>query len=140
LVTTRRIDVRALQEELRNTLRHGARVARLYIHARNLVDILVPPNGDDPEESISDRAITAEEIIRTGVQRVGGHHADALAVILGLKPGTQDVTLEERRRNAARLLDIQPNTFRVNREGILLWDLAFEIYKLLIHDEDRKSA
>ncbi len=128
VVTTRRLDPEALHRELRRALRYGARASRLVRFTPELVELLFPPN-EHVETSIHDRAISTENLIRQGIEQVGGTNAEALSIILCLVPGTLRTTLEERRRQAAELLDILPDTFRRERhEGLLLWDLAMEVY------------
>lgn len=129
------IHVERLQEELRNALRHGARAARLFTYSRGLIDALVPPRGGDPQLSLSFRAIAAENIIKAGIENVGGNASQALSIALALRgDAVTHRKLEDRRREAAQIFGIQPNTFRLTHESILLWDLTFEIYKLLLQE------
>jgi len=129
--------IEGIRAELRRALRHGGRAAHLVEYAPGLVALLCPAQhrGRPPHE----RALVTEEMIRSAISALGGR-ADVLAIVLGLAPGTLELTLEERRRRAAAALDILPATFRRDRhEGLLLWDLATEIYRRADDREDAPS-
>jgi hypothetical protein len=129
VVNTRRLDVEALHTELRRTLRHGARASRLVRFTPQLVDLLLPP-ATDADDSIHERAVGVERLIRQALESIGGPEAEALSILLCLKPGTTGMTLETRRQHAGELLGIQAGTMRRERhEGLLLWDLAMEVYQ-----------
>jgi hypothetical protein len=128
VVNSRRLDVEALHMELRRTLRHGARASRLVRFTPELVDLLLPP-ATDPDVTIYERAVQAEHVIRQALESIGGPEAEALSILLCLKPGTTGMTLEIRRQHAGELLGIQPGTMRREQhEGLLVWDLAMEVY------------
>lgn len=87
------------------------------------------PTQDRPDASIYDRAIRVEQMLRSGIESIGGPEAEALLILLCLKPGTTGMNLEARRQHAAELLGILPDTLRRERhEGRMLWDLAVEVY------------
>jgi len=92
---------------------------------------LIFPSEDHPETPLAQRAIYTEDMVREALQQLGGVQGEALAILLGLNAGTLGTTLEERRRQAAALLNILPDTFRRKRhEGLLLWDLTMEVYRI----------
>jgi hypothetical protein len=120
--------IEAIRADLGRAMRHGGRAAHLVRYTPGLVELLCPAEQIDrpPHE----RALVAEEMIRSGIGALGGG-AEVLSTVLGLSPGTLGLTLEERRQRAAAELGILPATFRRDRhEGLLLWDLATEIYRL----------
>lgn len=128
---SRRLDVEALYTALRQALRHGARSSRLVRFSPELVELLIPAAAH-PDATIYERAIRAEQMIREGLERIGGPEAEALAILLCLKPGTTGMTLETRRQHAGELLGIQAGTMRRERhEGLLVWDLAMEVYGIV---------
>ena len=88
------------------------------------------PEADYPELTIYDRAIQAEALLRQAVESLGGAWGEAAEILLGLRAGTVGLKLEERRRIAGALFDVDGDTFRREPwEGQLLWDVAMEIYK-----------
>ena len=130
MVTNRRLDPEALHRQLRRALRHGARASRLVRYTPDLVELLFPDEVC-VETSVYDRAIYTETLLREAIEQIGGKHGQALSTILCFASGTLGATLEDRRRQAAELLDILPDTFRRERhEGLLLWDLAMVTYQL----------
>lgn len=131
MVNTRRLDVEALYKELRRTLRHGARASRLVRFTPELIELLFPAS-DQSDSTIYERAIEVESVIRQALDSIGGPEAEALSILLCLKPGTTGMTLETRRLHAGEVLGIQPGTVRRERhEGLLLWDLAMEVYQIV---------
>lgn len=132
MVNTRRLDVEALHKQLRRSLRHGARASRLVRYQPELIELLTPAS-EDSELTVYDRALQAEHVIRQGIDAIGGPEAEALLILLCLKAGTTGMTLETRRHHAGELLGIQAGTMRRERhEGLLLWDLAMEVYQIVI--------
>lgn len=104
--------------ELRRTLRHGARASRLVRFAPELVDLLLPPVMH-PDATIYERAVRVEFVLREALESIGGPEAEALSILLCLRPGTTGMTLETRRQHAGELLGIQPGTMRRERhEGL----------------------
>lgn len=96
-----------------------------------LVDVLLPPETN-PDATIYERAIEVEHVIRQALESIGGPEAEALSILLCLKPGTTGMTLETRRMHAGEVLGIQSGTMRRERhEGLLLWDLAMEVYRIV---------
>jgi hypothetical protein len=147
---TTRLTPEAVQKELKRALRKGARASRLVLYSRDLVELLVPASSTPAEAGIAgqqsaaeksdapvgihDRAIAAEGIIRDAIERIGGSSGEALHTIFCLKPGTLGLTLEQRRQMAGELLGMQGETFRRYRhEGLLIWDLAMEVYGVLVN-------
>lgn len=129
MVNTRRLDVEALHRELRRTLRHGARASRLVRFTPELVDLLLPPMTN-VDATIYERAIEVEHIVGQALEHIGGPEAEALSILLCLKPGTTGMTLEIRRQHAGEVLGVQAGTMRRERhEGLLLWDLTMEVYR-----------
>lgn len=132
-------DPAELHDALKHALRQGAHAARLAVHAPGLVDQLAPPNSTaDSHEQTSAlyrRAYRAEQIIRAAIDEVGGESAAALSIMFELTRRTGHRPVEERRKAAARRLGIQPDTFRRNNhEGILILELAMQIYALMNGD------
>lgn len=126
----RRLTPEALVIQLRRCLRHGARTSRLLKFTPELVELIYPAE-DYPDVPIYDRAIQVEQLLRQATEAVGGTRGQAAAILLALAPGTLGTKLEERRRQAAELLGILPDTLRRRRhEGLLLWDVAVEVYGL----------
>jgi hypothetical protein len=123
--------VDGLHEQLRRSLRHGTRAAQLLIYSRPLIDALTPPEPEPvTEHGIYDRALRAEELIRAAITEIGGTSAEILLIITQLKPGYHRVAFKERRKAAANLLGIQPETFRRGRhEEMLLLELAIQLYR-----------
>ncbi|MBO0783041.1 MAG: hypothetical protein J2P37_29855, partial [Ktedonobacteraceae bacterium] len=135
----RRLDVEALYTELRRTLRHGARASRLVRFTPELVELLLPSEAN-PDATIYERAIQAEGIVREALERIGGPEAEALSILLCLKPGTTGMTLEARRQRAGAVLGIQPGTMRRERhEGLLVWDLGMEVYGIVTGGDHQVS-
>jgi hypothetical protein len=125
---SRRLNPEALCIELKATLRHGARASRLLRYRPGLVELLLPA-AEHPDLSQADRAVKTEQLIREAIENIGGPEAEALSILLCLKPGTTGMNLETRRQHAAELLGILPDTLRRERhEGLLLWDVAVEVY------------
>lgn len=130
LATSARLTAEALHQEFKRALRKGARASRLVRYSPNMVELLASAN-DQGERSLHDRAIAAEQIIRQAIDHIGGESGEALATIFCLKPGTLGLTLDARRRMAADLLGVRGDTFRRERhEGLLVWDLAMEVYRI----------
>jgi hypothetical protein len=130
------ISADAIQQRLDGIKRYGVRAFQLSQHGRPLVDLLVPHNPNDPTETLSKRAIKAENIIRDAIERLGGTHRLALKTLLGLAHDGITPTLEERRRQAAKILGVLPVTFRAGKhEKELLGNLAFEIYEIILSRE-----
>jgi hypothetical protein len=139
VVSTWRLDPEALQESLRRSLRRGARASRLVRYSQELIE-LVEPASESPEPTVYDRALKTEQVIRAGIDAIGGPEAEALLILFCLKPGTTGMNLETRRQHAAELLGILPGTLRRERhEGRLLWDLAMEIYGIVTQGQLSRS-
>lgn len=123
-------DVDALHRWLRRALRHGARASRLLKHAPQVVEMLCPA-AEHPDMSPWDRAICTEMLIRQALESIGGNAGQALAIVLCLSAGTLGRSLSDRRRVAARLLDMEADNFRREQhETALLYDVAVEIYRI----------
>jgi len=128
VVRTKRLDPETLYTELRRSLRHGARASRLVRYSPELIE-LVKPASEATEQTIYDRAIQVEQVMRQAIEAIGGPEAEALFILFCLKPGTTGMNLETRRQHAAELLGILPDTLRRERhEGKFLWDVAMEVY------------
>lgn len=69
----------------------------------------------------------------------GGVDQDAAEYLLGLTPGAGRWSLTRRRAEAARLLELQPDTFRKKPEQLLLDDIAEHVLELL-HDAGMRHA
>ncbi len=120
------IDVPTLTRDLRTALRHGVRAASLSAYAPRLVDRLTPGHTGSPDE----RALTAEQIIRTAIEPLGEDVAPAMRIMLGLEPGTWHTRVETRRERAAAMLGITPGAFRRPRhEAAYLRDIAWELWR-----------
>lgn len=135
--TDKAANVERLFLELRRALRHGARAGQLLTYSPAIIDLLCPVTESAwLGASISVRAMKAEELIRRGIAEIGGRGAEALLIVLGLKPGTLDQKLIRRRESAARALSLQPVTFRSARhEKQLLMNLAIEVCRILANDQ-----
>jgi hypothetical protein len=97
-----------------------------------LVELLLPA-GEHPDLTTADRAVRVEQLIREAIDNIGGPEAEALMILLCLKPGTTGMNLETRRQHAAELLGILPDTLRRERhEGLLLWDVTVEVYRIVM--------
>lgn len=122
--------VEKLHQYLKNSVRHGARAARLVEHVPEIVELLYPA-AQSPHMSRHERALNVESEIRRAVDEdIGGAPGEALATILCLRSGTVGRTLEDRRRVAATYLGMEGGTFRRDRhEGALLLDVAVEILR-----------
>lgn len=130
MVKKRHLDPEVLHKELRRALRHGARASRLAKFTPELIELLVPAHLH-PATSLPERAIYTENLIHEALKRIGGVHSDVLAILLCLAPGTLGTTLEARRQRATALLGILPDTLcREHHEGLMLWDLAWELQRL----------
>ena len=124
----RRLDVEALHRGLKASLKHGARAARLIRYCPELIETLLPA-ADHPELTVYDRAVKAEDLLRQTTANLGGRWGEAAEILLALKAGTVGLKLEERRRMAGALFEVDANTFRRERwEGQLLWDIALGAY------------
>lgn len=124
----RRLDVEALHRGLKASLKHGARAARLIRYCPELIEELFPAD-EHTELTVYDRAVKAEELLRQATASLGGKWGEAAEILLALKAGTVGLKLEERRRMAGALFEVDVNTFRRERwEGQLLWDVAIETY------------
>jgi hypothetical protein len=122
-------DVEQLHRCLKNSVRHGARAARLVEHVPEIIELLYPA-ATYPGVSQHNRAQKVEADIRRAVDEdIGGLAGEAVATVLCLPPGTVGRKLGDRRRIAAGYLGIDPETFRRDpHEGALLKDLAVEIH------------
>ena len=130
----RRLDIEALHRGLKASLRHGARAARLIRYCPELIEVLFP-EAEHPELMIYDRAIHAEGLICAATKNIGGDYSEAAEILLALKPGTMGLKLEERRRMAGALFEIDAQTFRRPRwQGQLMWDIVIEIYQSTMRD------
>lgn len=129
----------ALHKSLKSALRQGARASRLLRYSPDLIELLCSEE-DHPELTIYDRAIQAEDLIRTAIQRIGGDYGQAAEILFALKAGTLGLKLDERRRMAGALFEIDGDTFRRPRwEGQLVWDVAVEVYRAwLICDREQR--
>lgn len=126
----RRIGITSIYGLLRRALRHGMHPAQMVVYSRPLINLLAPSDPQS-EKPIEERAMEAEHQLRAIIRRIGGNKAQALNVFLGLAPGYTATTVETRRKAAARILDIQPDTFRRPRhERMLLLQVAMEIYRI----------
>lgn len=126
----RRLDVEALHRGLKASLKHGARAARLIRYCPELIETLFPEAGHS-ELTVYDRAVKTEELLRQATASLGGRWGEAAEILLALEAGTVGLKLEERRRMAGALFEVDANTFRRERwEGLLLWDVAMEAYAL----------
>lgn len=124
----RRLDFEALHRGLKASLKHGARAARLIRYCPELIETLFP-EAEHPELTVYDRAVKAEELLRQATASLGGRWGEAAAILLALKAGTVGLKLEERRRMAGALFEVDGDTFRRERwEGQLVWDVVMETY------------
>jgi hypothetical protein len=123
-------DITTLHQYLKDSVRRGARAARLVEHVPEIIELLYPA-ADHPHLSQHTRAIQVEADIRHAVDNdIGGAPGEALAAILCLRPGTVGRTLEDRRQIAGNYFHLQGGTFRRDRhEGALLLDLAIELLR-----------
>lgn len=140
MVECLRLSVPAIQKELHKRKRYGLTAPQLLQHGRPLVDLLVPPAADDnPDETLSVRSIAAETLIRKGLQRVDGdpRRRQALTILGGLVRDGIPPTMEERRKQAARLFNVSPNAFRSGKqyEKNLVFSLAFGIFEAALGEE-----
>lgn len=124
VTTPGRLDPEVLTQLLRSTLRTGCRASRLAgsVAGRTLVELISP--GGEP---LPHRAIDAENRLREAAASYGGRYGNAAQVLLGLAPGAHGRPLKDRRRLAADLLDVLPDTFRRHHEKAILWDIAFAL-------------
>lgn len=124
------LNIEELYPQLRRALRHGARASRLLRYTPDVIELLYPAAAY-PDLNACDRALQVEAVIREAAEAIGGNPGHAIAIVLCLPPGTVGRTLEDRRRVAARHLDLEADTWRRDwHEGALLYDLAIEIYRL----------
>ncbi|TDB83643.1 hypothetical protein E1264_27565 [Actinomadura sp. KC216] len=115
----------------RDALHYGARRNRLYIHGRGLIDLLLP--GAQTDVSYALRAVHTENLIEFAISLLHPPDCKALRICLALESEARALqTLESRRQDAARLYGVAPNTFRLKHERALLFDLAFQVYSILI--------
>jgi hypothetical protein len=127
-----RVRLETIHTQLRAALRNGARAAHLVTYTPEVINTLIRTPADGSDSPIYDRALEAESIIRKGIVAIGGDAAEALTIVYALKPGTLGRSLQQRREWAARLLEMTGGNFRRHRnEGLLIWDLAAEVYKIV---------
>lgn len=117
---------------VRRRLRYGLRASRL-LDCRDLLDYLCP-EAEDTSRSVYDRALVAESRVAVAVERIGGRPAQALRVLLGLDDGTVGLPLQERRKLSGHILSrkgrlVSRATFAKNYEGVLVRDLAVEVWR-----------
>lgn len=125
------VSVAALLIQLCRVRRHGARAALLLLNASTFLELLYPPSVY-PGLHPADRARRAENLLRRATDLVGGDGGRALVVLLGLQPGLSRTTLTHRRTVAGKIFGVQAETFRrPYLEGTLLFDLAFELSRLV---------
>jgi hypothetical protein len=123
-----------LVEELKKAAhQYGASAYNLFAHLPKLVRLLYPPNADGGPIT-PECAVEAEQFIRTAITAVSERNeeaAEALLIILGLKhdPSARRIR-RTRRQEAARLLDVSPDTFRKNYEDEFIGMLAFELWRM----------
>lgn len=141
MAVQRRIDVNEIFEKLRReALHHGARKNRLYQRGRALIDLLIPAD-DTSDESYSLRAVQTEHLIRHAISLLNPPDSEALRICLALQGEAIALqTLERRRQQAAQLYGVLPNTFRLKHESALLFDLAFQIFAVLIGADEPGTA
>jgi hypothetical protein len=128
------LSVDAIYTALDNQKRYGVRDHQLFRHGRPLVDLLMPPNHDDHDDTFPVRCVKTEQLIKEAIERLDGPtHRVALNDLLGLSYDGATPTLSERRAAAAEILGIRKSTFRGSKhEKDLLWSLAFEIFELIL--------
>lgn len=130
MAETTPLDVEQLYQHLRASLRYGARASRLWLHVPAIVELLYPA-AEYPELADYDRALRVEADIRTAIDHdIAGEAGEAIAIVLGLRPGTLGRPLGARRRIAAHHLNIEAETFRRDwYEKALLLDVTIEMYR-----------
>lgn len=75
-----------------------------------------------------DHAVAALGLIREAAVRVDGETHGAVAILLGLAPGTRGSLLKDRRSRAAAALFISPEHLRKEREPTLIKAVADELH------------
>jgi hypothetical protein len=120
-------DPEVLVRLLRLALRAGCRASRLVLTqgGRDLIDQVT--KDEDETRSLYERALVAEHLLTSAISTYGSPTQDVLAVLLGLAPGSHGRPLKDRRRIAADILDVLPDTFRRHYEARLMWDVAFAL-------------
>lgn len=129
-MTTTSVDFDDLHTALRRALRHGARAAVLVRHP-HLVDLLTPASGTEDAPHLADRALATTELISRAVEALDPPADRVMGIMLRLRPGTSRMSLTTRRAHAARLLGVQPETFRTEEqhEQAYLTELALALYQ-----------
>lgn len=123
-----------LEAALRSAVRHyGASAYNLFVHVPELVRLMCPPTHDGGQ-IVPECALEAEQLIRTGIDAVSGHNKEAghaLTIIIGLKSDASERRiLCTCREEAARLMDVSPETFRKAYEDEFIRMLAFELWRI----------
>jgi hypothetical protein len=84
--------------------------------------------GESEQEQHDPPAI--ESMLRRAVEQLGGELEEACAYLFGLVPGTRSWKPKDLRERAASLYNLQPETFRKDREQLHVGQLAEQILKL----------
>lgn len=120
--------IQAIHEHLAHALKHTARAVHLAEHTPKFIELLYPP-AMYPEWDLENRAFfLQDETTDTCRNDIGGDLGHAALILFGLAAG-MDTLLEIRQAHAARLLGVQPATFRRYHQHHIITDTAYHLYQ-----------
>jgi hypothetical protein len=129
-------DFEGLEAHLGRLLRRAGGPAGLVTDCPGLVDMLCPALPAR-ESTLHERAITTYRILQDGAAALDPPFGEAARIMLGLCPDAQGQPLGQRRRRAAALYGLKPDTFRRrNHQRRLLLEVTFGVYRR-VHPEPR---
>jgi hypothetical protein len=121
--------VEVIADLLQVVLKVGIRPARLA-HALDLLDYLDHAVSHEKAGDPYRRSLILEAILTEAVQSLGdGPMGRAANALFGLTSDTKGRLLKDRRRLAAKELDLLPSTFRKYYELDLIRDVALELWR-----------
>jgi threonine dehydratase len=105
---------------LRKLLKQGRVASAAVLACPELTQLATWTERDEADDS------TAATVVTEAILRAVEHAPErsAMRALLGIDPSTEGHTLRERRRVAAELVDVTPESFRVRRESRLFDELA----------------
>lgn len=129
-------DFEGVEAHLGRLLRRAGGPAGLVTDCPGLVDMLCPALPAI-ETTLHERAITTYRILQDGAAALDPPFGEAARIMLGLCPDAQGQPLGHRRRRAAALYGLKPDTFRRrNHQRRLLLEVTFGVYRR-VHPEPR---
>jgi len=93
------------------------------------------------QQAADDEGTTVETMLRLAIERLGkGPLGEAARLTFGFAAGTRGMPSAARRRQAAAVYDLQPESFRKQPEHDLLTEVARELRQLALGQPDQVAA